>query len=159
MALAQDARKPTRLHGVSAALRRNQKSYYEALNQAQRGTGDVTAWLEWFIAVLTGSCQASAALIEESLTRARFWSNHKHLDLNERQRKVLNKMLEAGPGRFEGGLTQRKYAGMTGVSPVTAWRDIEDLLKKGLIAQGDAAGRSTYYNLAIQGWAWSRRKE
>ena len=66
-------------------------------------------------------------------------------------------MLEAGPGRFEGGLTQRKYAGMTGVSPVTAWRDIEDLLKKGLIAQGDAAGRSTYYNLAIPGWAWSRK--
>jgi Fic family protein len=157
MALAQDARKPTRLHGVSAALRRNQKSYYEALTQAQRGTGDVTAWLEWFIAVFTGSCQASAALIEESLTRARFWSNHKHLDLNERQRKVLNKMLEAGPGRFEGGLTQRKYAGMTGVSPVTAWRDIEDLLKKRIDRPRRRAGRSTYYNLAIPGWAWSRK--
>jgi Fic family protein len=159
MALAQDARKPTRLHGVSAALRRHQKSYYEALNLAQRGTGDVTAWLEWFITLFSESCQASTALIEESLTRARFWSNHKHLDLNERQRKVLNKMLEAGPGRFEGGLTQRKYAGMTSVSPVTAWRDIEDLLKKGLIDQGDGAGRSTYYNLAIPGWAWSRPKE
>jgi Fic family protein len=159
MALAQDARKPTRLHGVSAALRRHQKSYYEALNLAQRGTGDVTAWLEWFITVFSESCQASAALIEESLTRARFWSDHKHLGLNERQRKALNKMLEAGPGRFEGGLTQRKYVGMTGASAATAWRDIEDLLKKGLIDHGDAAGRSTYYNLAIPGWAWSRRKE
>jgi Fic family protein len=156
MSLAQDARKPTRLHGVSAALRRHQKSYYEALNLAQRGTGDVTEWLEWFTTVFSESCQASAALIEESLTRARFWSDHKHLGLNERQRKVLNKMLEAGPGRFEGGLTQRKYVGMTGASAATAWRDIEDLLKKGLIAQGDAAGRSTYYNLAIHGWAWSR---
>jgi Fic family protein len=155
MALAQDARKPTRLHGVSTALRRRQKSYYEALNQAQRGTGDVTAWLEWFTTVFTESCQVSAALIEESLTRARFWSDHKHLGLNERQRKVLNKMLEAGPGRFEGGLTQRKYVGMTGVSAATAWRDIEDLLKKGLIMQGDAAGRSTHYNLAIPGWAWA----
>jgi Fic family protein len=157
MSLAQDARKPTRLHGVSAALRRHQKSYYEALNLAQRGTGDVTEWLEWFTTVFSESCRASAALIEESLTRARFWSDHKHLGLNERQRKVLNKMLEAGPGRFEGGLTQRKYVGMTGASAATAWRDIEDLLKKGLIAQGDGAGRSTYYNLAIPGWAWSRR--
>ena len=120
MALAQDARKPTRLHGVSTALRRRQKGYYEALYQAQRGTGDVTAWLEWFTTVFTESCQASTALIEESLTRARFWSDHKHLGLNERQRKVLNKMLEAGPGRFEGGLTQRKYVGMTGVSAATA---------------------------------------
>ena len=159
IAFAQDARKPTRLHSVSAALRRHQKSYYEALNLAQRGTGDVTAWLEWFITLFSEACQASAALIEESLTRARFWSDHKHLGLNERQRKALNKMLEAGPGRFEGGLTQRKYVGMTGASAATAWRDIEDLLKKGLIAQGDAAGRSTYYNLAIPGWAWSRRKE
>jgi Fic family protein len=156
IALAQDARKPTRLHGVSTALRRRQKSYYDALNQAQRGTGDVTAWLEWFTTVFTESCQASAALVEESLVRARFWSDHNHFDLNERQRKVLNKMLEAGPGRFEGGLTQRKYVGMTGVSAVTAWRDMEDLVKKGLIEQGDAAGRSTYYNLAIPGWAWSR---
>jgi Fic family protein len=65
-------------------------------------------------------------------------------------------MLEVGPGRFEGGLTQRKYLGMTGVSPATAWRDIEHLLKIGLITPGDGAGRSTYYNVAIPGWAWSR---
>jgi Fic family protein len=156
MALAQDARKPTRLHGFSTALHRRQKSYYEALNQAQRGTGNVTGWLEWFTTEFTDSCQASAALIEESLARARFWSDHQRFDLNERQRKVLNKMLDVGPGRFEGGLTQRKYVGLTGVSPATAWRDLEDLLKKRLITPGDGAGRSTYYNLAIPGWAWSR---
>ena len=115
MALAQDARKPTRLHGFSTALHRRQKSYYEAVNQAQRGTGDVTAWLEWFTTEFSESCQASAALIEESLARARFWSDHQHFDLNERQRKVLNKMLDVGPGQFKGGLTQRRYVGMTGV--------------------------------------------
>lgn len=155
MALAQDARTPTRLHGVSIELRRRQKPYYEALNEAQRGTGDVTAWLEWFTNVFADSCQVSAELIGESLVRARFWSDHKLAALNQRQRKVLNKMLDAGPGRFEGGLTQRKYVAMTGVSPVTAWRDIEDLLSKGMIAQGEGAGRATYYNLAIPGWAWS----
>jgi len=94
-------------------------------------------------------------MIGESLVRARFWSDQKHVTLNERQRKVLNKMLDAGPGRFEGGLTQRKYAAMTGTSTATAWRDIEDILKKGIIIQGEGAGRSTYYNLAIPGWGWS----
>ena len=63
-------------------------------------------------------------------------------------------MLEAGPGRVEGGLTLRKYVGMTGASRATAWRDINDLLSKSLILPG-GVGRATYYNLAIPGWAWS----
>jgi Fic family protein len=154
MALAQDARTPTRLHGMSTELRRRQKDYYEALNKAQRSTGDVTEWLRWFTLAFADACLASAELIGESLARARFWNDHKHAAINQRQRKVLNKMLDAGPERFEGGLTQRKYAAMTGVSPATAWRDIEDLLKKGMIAKGEGAGRSTYYDVAISGWGW-----
>jgi Fic family protein len=154
MALAQDARLPTRLHCVSAELRRRQVAYYEALNQAQRSTTDVTAWLEWFTNVFADSCQASTALIDEALVRARFWAEHKHVALNARQRKVVNKMLEAGAGRFEGGLTQRKYVSMTGASPATSSRDITDLVSKGILVLGDAAGRSTYYNLAIAGWGW-----
>jgi Fic family protein len=154
MALAQDARLATRLHCVSAELRRRQAAYYEALNQAQRGTHDVTAWLEWFTNVFADSCQASAALIDEALVRARFWAEHKHVALNARQRKVVNKMLEAGAGRFEGGLTQRKYVSMTGTSPATSSRDITDLISKGILVMGKAAGRSTYYNLAIAGWEW-----
>ncbi len=152
MALAQDARLPTRLHCVSAELRRRQVAYYEALNQAQGGTSDVTAWLEWFTNVFADSCQASAALIDEALVRARFWAEHKHVALNARQRKVVNKMLEAGAGRFEGGLTQRKYVSMTSASPATSSRDITDLVSKGILVLGDSAGRSTYYNLAIAGW-------
>jgi Fic family protein len=154
MALAQDAQLPTRLHGVSAELRRRQVAYYEALNQAQRSTGDVTAWLEWFTKVFADSCRASTSLIDEALVRARFWGEQKHVALNERQRKVINKMLEAGAGRFEGGLTPRKYVSMTGASPATASRDITDLMGKGILTLGAAAGRSTYYNLAIPGWGW-----
>jgi Fic family protein len=154
LALAQDAHRPTRLHGISTELRRRQKDYYEALNQAQRGAGDVTDWLRWFTHAFADSCLASAEVIAESVVRARFWSDQKHAAINERQRKVLNKMLDAGPGRFVGGLTQRKFAAMTAVSPATAWRDIEDLLKKGLIAKGEGAGRSTYYDVAIPGWGW-----
>lgn len=158
MGLAQDARLPTRLHCISAELRRRQVAYYETLNRAQRGTTDVTAWLEWFTNVFADSCQASAALIDEALVRARFWAEHKHVALNARQRKVVNKMLEAGPGRFEGGLTQRKYVSMTGASPATSSRDITDLISKGILVLGKAAGRSTYYNLAIAGWGWSSAK-
>ncbi len=156
LALAQDVRAPTRLHGVSAEMRRRQADYYEALNRAQRGDGDVTAWLEWFVNVIADSCRASAAMIDEALVRTRYWSEHRHLDLNERQRKVVNRMLEAGPGRYEGGLTARKYSGTTGASKATATRDIADLVAKGLLAAGDAAGRSTHYNLTIPGWQWTR---
>ena len=155
LALAQDVRRSTRLHGVSSELRRRQREYYDALNLAQRGGGDVTGWLEWFVDVFTGSCRMRAALIDESLVRARFWQEHKQVSLNERQRKVLNRMLEAGPGRFEGGLTPRKYVRLTGVSSVTAWRDIDDLVRKGLLVKGAAAGRSTYYDLGIAGWGWA----
>jgi Fic family protein len=153
LALTQDARRSTRLHGVATELRRRQTQYYDALNQAQRGNGEVTAWLEWFIGVYAESCRTTVALIDEALVRARFWSDHQQLALNARQRKALNKMLEPGPGRFEGGLTLRQYVGMTGASRATAWRDINDLLGKNLILPG-GVGRATYYNLAIPGWAW-----
>lgn len=74
--------------------------------------------------------------------------------LNERQRKALNRMLEAGPGRFEGGLTARKYVGMTGASPATASRDLADLVEKRLLVPGRLRGRSSYYDLAMPGWEW-----
>jgi Fic family protein len=96
-------------------------------------------------------------LIDESIVRARFWSDHRNIELNQRQRKALNKLLEAGPGRFAGGLTLRKYASMTSSSRATAWRDINELITaKILVSAG--AGRGTYYNLAIPGWAWQPKE-
>jgi Fic family protein len=154
LALAQDARAATRLHGVSAEMRRRQTDYYAALNEAQRGSGDLTSWLLWFVELVGEACRANAALVDEALVRARFWSEHREVALNGRQRKVLNRMLEAGPGRFEGGLTPRKYVGMTRSSSATATRDIADLVRKGLLEPGPAAGRSAYYNLSIPGWGW-----
>lgn len=153
MALAQAARRPHRLHGLSAEMRRQQSAYYDALNAAQRGDGDVTQWLRWFIDAFVTSCQTSTSLINESLVRARFWSAHRAVEINERQRKALNKMLEAGPGRYEGGMTTRKYVGLTRTTAVTAARDLAELVGKGLLVR-EGAGRSTYYNLAIEGWGW-----
>ncbi|MCM2311706.1 MAG: Fic family protein [Steroidobacteraceae bacterium] len=154
LALAQDLRQPTRLHGVAAEMQRRQAEYYDELNRAQRGTGEVTPWLAWFTHAVTQACRAASLLIEESLARGRFWVVHRDIPLNERQRKVVNRMLEAGPGRFTGGLTQRKYVGMTGTSRATAIRDIGGLVSAGLLVPGQAAGRSTYYDLAIPGWEW-----
>ena len=155
LALAQDARRSVRLHGVAAALRRPQSAYYDALNEAQRGTGDATRWLLWFLQVYTEACRESGRLIDEALVRARFWADHRDIEINEQQRKVLNRLLDAGPGRFEGGLTARKYVAFTGVTRITASRHLADLLDKGLIVrEAGAGGRSTRYHLAIPGWEW-----
>lgn len=155
LALAQDLRRSSRLLGISAALRRRQDAYYDALNVAQRGDGDVTAWLEWFLDVYVEACRSSSELIEEALARARFWTEHRAVSLNDSQRRVLSKMLDAGPGRFEGGLTARKYMAIANTTKVTASRHLADLLEKGLIVRAEGSGgRSTRYDLALPGWAW-----
>lgn len=153
MAIAQDARLGYRLHGLSQEFRDGQLEYYDALNRAQRGEGEVTPWLLWFLEVFETSCMRVAALIDESVARARFWYEHKDVTLNERQRKALDRILEAGPGRFEGGMTARKYAALTKTSGPTATRELVDLVRKGLlVARGE--GRSRRYELTIPGWEW-----
>ena len=154
LALAQDVRAPNRLLGMAVRMRQDQARYYEALNRAQRGTGDITQWLAWFIEAFAASCQATSGLIDESLARAHFWSEHRTTSINERQRKALNKMLEAGPGRFEGGMTARKYQSLTGAIKITASRDLAELAAAGLLVR-QGAGRSTFYNLPMPGWGWS----
>jgi Fic family protein len=125
------------------------------LNAAQRGDGDITAWLEWFLDVYVEACRSSSLLIEEALARARFWADHREVALNDMQRRVLNRMLDAGPGRFDGGLTARKYMAIANTTKVTASRHLADLLGKGLIVRAEGAGgRSTRYDLALPGWAW-----
>jgi len=155
MALAQDVRAPSRMFGMASRMRTDQPTYYEALNHAQRGSGDVTQWLSWFINAFRASCRTSAQTIDESIARAHFWSEHRDTTINERQRKVLNRMLEAGPGRFEGGMTARKYQALTGTTKVTASRDLAELALTGLLLR-EGSGRSTYYNLPMPEWAWFR---
>lgn len=93
-------------------------------------------------------------LVDEALDRARYWTEHKDVTLNQRQRKALDRMLEAGPGRFEGGMTARKYQALTGTSGATATRELTDLVAKRLLVPR-GAGRSTYYDLTMPGWRWS----
>jgi Fic family protein len=153
-AIAQDAKSDSRLHGLAIQILAKKKAYYDALNRTQRGSGDVTEWLVWFIDTFAESCRISLNLIDEALTRTRFWNDHKNVPLNERQRKALTRMLAAGAGKFEGGMTPRKYMGLTQANNrLTANRDLSDLVaKRILIRRG--AGRSTFYNLTIPGWGW-----
>ena len=153
LALSQDTGRAFRLHGLSVELRRRQSEYYEALNRVQRAEADPTTWLQWLLDTLQRSCLASSRLVDEALQRAQFWSTHKHVQINERQRKLLNKMLEAGPGKFEGGMTPRKAQSLTGAAGATATRDLTELVEKGLMVRR-GAGRSTHYELALAGWEW-----
>lgn len=158
MALSQDAGRTFRLHGLSVELRRHQENYYNALNRVQRVQDEPTAWLVWLIDTFRNSCEASSSLVDEALDRARFWSRNKNVDLNERQRKVLNKMLEAGPGRFIGGMTPRKLQSIAKAAGATATRDLTELVEKGLMVRR-GAGRSTHYELELEGWEWQPGNE
>lgn len=153
MALAQDARPGYRLHGLSQEFRARQARYYDELNRVQRGSGDATSWVLWFLEIFEASCSRAATLIDEYVARARFWSEHSDVALTERQRKALNRMIEAGPGHFEGGITARKYAVLTETSSASATRELTDLARKGvLVPKGQ--GRARRYELAIPEWEW-----
>lgn len=153
MALAQDVKSAFRLHGLSIELKHRQKNYYDALNRVQRVEAGPTTWIVWLMETLKQSCRASSKFVDKAIDRARFWSNHREVDLNERQRKLLNKMLEAGPGKFEGGMTPKKLQSITKVAGATATRDLVELVEKGLLVRR-GAGRSTRYELALEGWEW-----
>lgn len=152
-AVRAEMRAVSRLQGTSMALHRQHRAYYEALNAAQRGTGDITEWLAWISNTFGNACRASIVLIDQALERARFWHEHNQVDPNVRQRKALNRMLVAGPKRFEGGMTPRKYAALNKSTYITSNRDLVDLVKKRLLVR-EGGGRSTYYNLTIPGWGW-----
>jgi Fic family protein len=148
MALAQDEGQPMRLFSLSAQLLRVRSAYYAALESAQRGDLDVTDWLVFFLAQVEAAATASEATIATTLAKARFWVRHQSSDVNPRQRKVLNRLLDAGPGGFEGGMSTRKYASLTRTSRATAYRDLADLVAKSCLRPTGRGGRSATYEIA-----------
>ena len=147
MALAQDEGSSSRFYSMSAQISADRDPYYTVLERTQRGDGDVTDWLLWFLECLGNSVDRSEKQLEQSLQKARFWQRHARLELDERQLKVINRLLDAGPGGFEGSVTTRKYVGMTKASRATAQREISDLVQKGLLRKGPGRGRSSSYEL------------
>jgi len=116
-------------------------------------TGDVTEWLVWFLQCHRRAVERARRLLATVLAKTGFWQHHGETALNARQRKVVNKLLDAGPGGFQGGLTTRKYVSMAHVSRATAFREIAELVQKGVLRHNAAKGRSASYDLrwAVRG--------
>ncbi len=147
MAMAQDENLRQRFYSLSAHITEERKSYYSILEQTQKGEGDITRWLEWFLDCFSGAIQKSEHTLEKVFAKSAFWKIHAQTMLNPRQQKVINRLLESGKGNFEGGLTTRKYTGMTKTSSATAQRDISDLVEKKILTANTGRGRSTSYDL------------
>ena len=155
LALAQDkqlrACGMARLASMSRTLQENRGAYYDALNRAQTGDQDITAWISWFLAQFSNACQKTEQHISTALQKAQFWSKHRESDFNLRQRKTLQKLLDAGDGGFLGGMTAEKHSKITGASKATATRDLTELLAKGaLISRG--VGKATKYYIDVIAW-------
>jgi len=147
MALAQDEKTGRRLYGLSSQINRERDAYYDILEKSQRETCDITEWLKWFLGLFSRAIGHSQEIIEKALSIAKFWQIHSQAELNPRQVKVVNKLLEAGPGGFEGGITNRKYVGINKVSPETAKRDLANLEKRRILKRNEGGGRSVSYSL------------
>jgi len=147
MALAQDEKLAVRYYSLSAQIMDEREEYYQVLERGQKGNLDITEWLSWFLDCFTRSIVRSEKIIARVLHKACFWEVHSRTPLTDRQMKVINRLLDAGPGGFVGGLTTRKYVGMTRVSRATAYREITDLVNKKVLGQNSARGRSVSYDL------------
>lgn len=147
MALSQDERQPMRFFSLSAQILRERESYYDILEGTQRGSVDVTDWLAWFLAQVEASAKAAENTVASTLAKARFWLRHQAANLNERQRKALNRLLDAGRDGFEGGINIRKYMGLTKTSRATAYRELSGLVEKGCLTPTGKGGRSSGYEI------------
>lgn len=141
--LARADGSPQRFYSLSAQIQRERKAYYDILERTQQRSMDVTEWLMWFLNTLHRAVDQAQHMLDAVLTKARFWQRWASTPLNERQVKLLNKLLDG----FEGKLTSSKWAAIAKCSSDTALRDINDLLARGVLLKSDAGGRSTSYEL------------
>jgi len=144
MSLARSEGSSQRFYSMSAQIRQERGDYYRILEQTQRATMDVTGWMAWFLGCLTRAIEGSQAALSSVIEKTRYWEQLRNVSLNERQRLVINKLLEG----FEGKLTTSKWAALTKSSQDTALRDIQQLVDRGVLVRNAAGGRSTSYSLA-----------
>ena len=142
-ALAQSEKSSQRFYSMSAQIRQERNAYYDILEKTQKGTLDITDWLEWFLGCLDRAFEGTETTLSAVFRKARFWETHIETLLNERQRLILNKMLDG----FDGKLTSSKWAKLAKCSQDTAHRDILDLVEHGILVKDAAGGRSTSYSL------------
>lgn len=144
--LARADEMPHRFYSMSAEIRKQRKAYYDILEKTQKGSINITAWLEWFLDCLEAALLSTEQSIEIVLQKAAFWDKHRLTAMNERQIKVLNLLWDG----FDGKLTSSKWSKITKCSPDTALRDIQDLITKNVLRKTNEGGRSTNYELNIE---------
>lgn len=146
MLLARSEKSKQRFYSMSAQIQRERKAYYDVLENSQKGSLDITRWMEWFLNCLQHALLASDEILEKVLTKAKFWQLHSEESFNERQRSVINRLLDG----FDGKLNSSKWAKLTKCSQDTALRDINDLLQREILLKEEAGGRSTSYILTTR---------
>lgn len=143
-ALARSEGSPQRFYSMSAQIRQERNEYYEILERTQKGTLDITPWMEWFLGCLGRAFDGTDTTLAAVLRKARFWESHAQVAINERQRGMLNRLLDG----FDGKLTTTKWATLAKCSHDTALRDIRDLIDHAILKRDEGGGRSTSYSLA-----------
>ncbi|HTJ64974.1 MAG TPA: Fic family protein [Alphaproteobacteria bacterium] len=139
--LARSEQSPQRFYSMSAQIRRERNRYYAVLEMTQKGELDITPWLQWFVGCLDRAFDGSEAILGSVMKKAHFWERHGRSSLNDRQRLVVNRLLDG----FEGKLTSSKWAKLAKCSQDTALRDIDDLVRRGILIKEAGGGRSTSY--------------
>jgi len=141
MMLARSENSAERFYSLSEQFLSERSEYYDTLNKAQRGNGDITEWMIWFLDSLKKALMRTENGIRNVLRRSVFWEHHNDVRINERQRLMINKLFDGLTGK----LTSMKWAKITKCSTDTALRDINDLIEKGILIKGEAGGRSAEY--------------
>lgn len=144
MALARADGIEERFYSMSSQLEAERKDYYLELEAAQRSGTDITRWLAWFLGCLDRAISGADQTLAPVLHKAKLWQRINRRPVNDRQRLVINRLLDG----FDGFLTTSKYAKLAKCSPDTALRDIRELLKRGILVKNPGRGRSTSYQLA-----------
>jgi Fic family protein len=141
--LARSERSTQRFYSMSAQIRAERNEYYKLLEATQKGNLEITPWVEWFLGCLRRAFEGAQAELADILAKAQFWERHRNASLNDRQRLLVNKLLDG----FEGKLTSSKWAKIVKCSADTALRDIDGLIDLGILKRAAAGGRSTNYAL------------
>jgi Fic family protein len=144
MALARSEQSPQRFYSMSAQIQQERNNYYDMLERTQRDSLDITPWLVWFLGCLERAIIGAGGTLTLVMRKAEFWKTYAGVPLNERQIKVLNRLLDG----FDGKLTSSKWATLAKCSQDTAIRDIAALLDLEILKKAPAGGRSTNYELA-----------
>ncbi len=143
MQLARADGNRQRFYSMSAQIQREGNAYYEILEKTQKGNLDITKWLLWFLTCLDRAITLSEENLSGVTQKAKFWEVHKDVARNERQRTMLNRVMDG----FDGKLTSSKWAKISKCSPDTALRDIQDLIERGILEKEEGGGRSTSYRI------------